>query len=110
MMATVLSTPTTVAVRSFPYSTPASGQAVLIGTNTANDIRPAWHNSSGWRYSLFAGYGGGCYAPDYSSGGAYVIAGTGGHRVPANLGAAVFDFADATWKRIDSSNGGAPRA
>lgn len=109
-MALVLSTPTTVAVRTFPYSTPAGRQTVLIGTNTADDIRPASHNSSAWRYTLFGSYGGGCYVPDYSSGGAYVIAGTGGHRHPANLGAAVFDFADATWKRIDNSNGLAPRS
>jgi hypothetical protein len=104
-MALVLSTPTTVAVRSFPYALPDAGQAVLIGTNTADDIRPASHSSDDWRYSLFYCYGSGCYVPDYSSGGAYVIAGTGGHQGPANLGAAVFDFADATWKRIDNSNG-----
>lgn len=105
MSTTLLSTPTTISVQEFPYSTPASRQAVLIGSNSSDDIRPPSHSVSHWRYSLFESFGGGCYVLDYSMGGAYVLAGTGGHASPPNFGAAVFDFADATWKRIDNSNG-----
>jgi hypothetical protein len=50
-------------------------------------------------YSLFDYYGGGVFNPDYSPGGAWTVAGSGGHGVPAaNIGGAVFDFEDATWK------------
>ncbi len=53
----------------------------------------------------FLFYGGGTLVEDYSAGGAYVIAGSGGHAVPPNFGGCLFDFADATWKRIDNANG-----
>jgi len=88
-----------------PYGLPAAGQAVLIGTNNAETIRPPSHGAGDWSYSLFGSYGGGCFVAEHSVGGAYVIAGTGGHNAPPNFGAAVFDFADATWRRIDNANG-----
>jgi hypothetical protein len=53
---------------------------------------------SQWSYAVFASYGGGAVVDDYSAGGAWVAAGTGGHNAPENPGAAIFDFADATWK------------
>lgn len=101
----IFSTTTTISVGSFPYAVPAKGQASTIGVNTEADVRPSTHSDFEWRYSLFASYGGGCYVPEYSMGGAYVIAGTGGHNVNPNFGAAVFDFTDAKWKRIDNTNG-----
>lgn len=85
-----------------PYSVPASGQALAIGTNTANSVQPA---SGNWGYSLFNSYGGGTFVSDYSQGGAFVIAGTGGHNAPDNTGACIFDFADATWKYRSNGNG-----
>ncbi len=88
-----------------PYDLPAPGQVVLIGTNTAMDIIPEGMTQGGWDYSLFNSYGGGTFVEDFSQGGAYVLAGTGGHNHPRNPGAAIFDFEDATWKRIDPSNG-----
>ena len=95
----------TASVSSFPYSVPSSGQALLIGNNFAEDVRPPSHSAHQWNYSLFAFYGGGTFVEDYSAGGAYVIAGSGGHAVPPNFGGCLFDFADATWKRIDNANG-----
>jgi hypothetical protein len=105
MMALLTSSPATVSVTSFPYSLPGSGQALSIGTNFAEDVRPPSHSAPEWNYALFFFYGGGTYVEDYSAGGAYVIAGSGGHAVPPNFGGCVFDFADATWKRIDNANG-----
>jgi hypothetical protein len=88
-----------------PYSIPSSGAAVAINTNTAQDIRPSSHTSDDWLYCNFQQYGGGTFVEDYSDGGAYVIAGSGGHTGPGYTGALIFDFADAAWKRKDNSNG-----
>ena len=104
-MSLLSSSPATVSVTSFPYSLPGSGQAMLIGANFAESVRPPTHSASDWNYSLFRFYGGGTFVEDYSAGGAYVIAGSGGHAVPPNFGGCLFDFADATWKRIDNANG-----
>jgi hypothetical protein len=106
-MMTVLltSSPATVSVTSFPYSLPPSGQALLIGNNFAESVRPPTHSAFEWNYAVFFFYGGGTFVEDFSAGGAYVIAGSGGHAVPPNFGGCAFDFADATWKRIDNANG-----
>ncbi len=93
-----------------PYSIPAAGQAIAIGTNTADSIKPAGISSFNWSYALFTCFGGGAFNPDYSAYGAFVIAGSGGHTCPAaNVDAAIFDFSDATWKRLANANGIAPR-
>ncbi len=78
---------------------------MVIGSDTAASVRPASHSVSAWDYALFKAYGGGAFIDDASTGGAYVIAGTGGHAAPPNFGGALFDFADATWRRIDNANG-----
>ena len=104
-MALLTSSPATVSVTSFPYSLPPSGQALLIGSNFAESVRPPTHSAYDWNYALFFFYGGGVFVEAYSAGGAYVIAGSGGHDVPPNFGGCLFDFADATWKRIDNANG-----
>jgi hypothetical protein len=93
-----------------PYSLPAVGQAVAIGTNDAMDVAPTaegW-TTGAWDYGCFGSYGGGTLLPQWSDGGAYVIAGSGGHNHPDNTGALLFDFATATWSRRDNANG-APR-
>jgi hypothetical protein len=105
MMTLLTSSPATVSVTSFPYSLPPSGQALLIGNNFPEDVRPPSHSAYQWNYALFFFYGGGTFVQDYSAGGGYVIAGSGGHAVPPNFGGCLFDFADATWKRIDNANG-----
>ena len=91
-----------------PYSLPGAGQTLAIGTNTAYSITPPNMSQGNWSYSLFNNFGGGCFVASYSQGGAFVWAGTGGHGVPANVGAGIFDFQDATWKRRDppASQGG----
>ncbi len=104
-MSVLISSHATVSVTSFPYSLPPSGQALLIGSNFAEDVRPPTHSAFEWNYAVFFFYGGGTLVEDFSAGGAYVIAGSGGHAVPPNFGGCLFDFADATWKRIDNANG-----
>lgn len=78
---------------------------VSIGTNFASGVKPSTHTGTEWNYALFGYYGGGSLVEDYSPGGAFVIAGSGGHNVNPNIGGCLFDFADATWKRVDNSNG-----
>lgn len=89
---------------------PSRGGARLIGTNTAEDVRPPWLSSGDWQYALFESYGGGTFVEDYSSAGAYVIANTGGHRHPPNVGAAIFDFSAARWSRLDPAGGALMRS
>ena len=95
--------------RNLPYALPAVGQAVAIGVNTVEAIRPPGLSSWNWAYSLFNSYGSGAFVPDYSFAGAFVIAGSGGHASPPNVDAAIFDFADAQWKRRANANGVVPR-
>ncbi len=105
-MALLTSSPVTVSITSFPYSLPNSaGQVVFIGTNLPRDVRPPTHSVYNWEYACFGGYAGSAFIHDYSVGGALALAGTGGHGHPPNHGALLFDFADATWKRRDNSNG-----
>lgn len=105
-MALLTSSPATVSVTSFPYPLPNSaGQVVFIGTNLPRDVRPNTHSVYQWDYANFGYYGGGAFIQDYSAGGAWAIAGSGGHGASPNIGALIFDFADATWKRRDNSNG-----
>jgi len=90
-----------------PYALPASGEAVAIGTNHANDLTPVEDNwtTTQWNYSLFGSFGAGTFVSGYSLVGAYVLAGTGGHDHPDNPGGVVFDFSTATWIRLDNQNG-----
>jgi hypothetical protein len=88
---------------------PAPGEAVAIGTNVAESVRPSQIERSNWGYSLFESFGSGTFVPDYSATGAFVIAASGGHNVTPVLDAVIFDFSDATWKRVANSNGVAPR-
>ncbi len=88
-----------------PYALPNAGEVVSISTNFASDVKPTAHSVSEYNRALFGYYGGGAFVEEYSVGGAFVVAGSGGHGVPPNVGAAIFDFADATWKRLDNANG-----
>ncbi len=94
---------------------PDQGQALAIlvtgpdvgpVARTAAGIKPVGHTDYSWNYSLFNSYGAGVLVNDYSRGGAYVLAGTGGHAHGDNTGAAIFDFADGLWKLLEHSNGG----
>ena len=97
------------AVATVPYVIPAAGQAVAIGTNVAGSVRPAEISAFNWAYSLFQAFGTGSFVPDYSAVGAYVIAASGGHGVTPIVDAVLFDFADATWKRVRNANDIGPR-
>jgi hypothetical protein len=68
-------------------------------------VKPSAHDDGSWQYSLFQSYGGGSFSADYSVGGAYVIAGTGGHNAPPCFGAAIFDFTTGTWSYLSNANG-----
>jgi hypothetical protein len=92
-------------VSAVPYTLPAPGQAVAIGTNYADNVKPAGWSSFNWAYTTFNCYASGILNPSFSTAGAYVIASNGGHKCPDNTGATVFDFTDATWKQIDNTNG-----
>ncbi len=97
------------ALASVPYALPEAGKAVSIGTNVADSIRPPQLSRFDWAYSLFQSFGTGAFVPDFSGAGAFAIAASGGHAVTPNIDAAVFDFADATWKLVSNSNGIVPR-
>jgi hypothetical protein len=104
-MTTLYSTPAQVTITNLPYSVPGSGQALAIGTNTADALIPPTQNAFDWNYTVFESWSGGCYVRDYSAFGAYVLCNTGGHEQPPNFGAALFDFSTATWVRVDNANG-----
>jgi hypothetical protein len=90
------------------YALPAPGESLsLTLTNTIDSVAPT---ASGWttgalRDSAFNQYGGGSFVPLYSTAGAWVHAGSGGHNGPDNLGATVFDFTTATWSYLFNANG-----
>jgi hypothetical protein len=91
-----------------PYDLPGPGEKKAIptdGRNVAVDIKPTAHSNGSWQYALFQSYGGGSLSADYSPGGAYVIAGTGGHNAAPNFGAAIFDFTDGKWSYLPNANG-----
>ena len=87
-----------------PYAVPTTpGEVVLIG-NLPQDCRPGSHTAGQWEYACFAYYGGGALIEDYSRGGAWVVAGSGGHGADENVDACIFDFEDGTWKRLPNAN------
>lgn len=92
-------------INPWAYSLPSEpGAVVEISQNTAADIKPSGWTDANWGYALFYCYGGGIYVPDYSEFGAWVIAGSGGHGCPENVGAAAFNFSTGAWELIEPSN------
>lgn len=88
-----------------PYALPARGQARALGTHTAQEVRPGQFDVESWQYSLFDSYGGGVFVTSFSKAGAYVIAGSGGHRSPEHTGGVAFDFETGSWQLLpDASN------
>jgi hypothetical protein len=112
----LLSTPVTVSVGPTastgtftpPYPLPTPGTKIAIptdGRNVANDVKPAPHGNFSWQYALFQSYGGGSFSADYSPGGAYVLAGMGGHGASPCFGGAIFDFTTGRWSYLPNANG-----
>jgi hypothetical protein len=101
-----------------PYDLPTSGNVVAIGVTGATSgsfysTRPTSGvngemTGANFAYAVFNCYGAGDVLEDYSEGGAYVVCQSGGHGCPANVGASIFDFTDAQFKRKDphTSHGG----
>ena len=91
-----------------PYALPSPGQAIALGSHTAQDIRPSSYfggYAGSWQYSLFDSYGGGVLVPSFSEAGAYVMAGTGGHNHPDFTGGVAFDFQTGIWKLLPDASG-----
>ncbi len=91
-----------------PYALPTPGTVLAIptaGRNVANDVKPAPHSNFSWQYALFQSYGGGSFSADYSPGGAYVLAGMGGHNASPCFGGAIFDFTTGRWSYLPNANG-----
>jgi hypothetical protein len=79
-------------------SLPSSGQAKLVAPSESYQaIRPPIKNEAQWRASLFESYGSGTFNPHYSTDGAFVITGTGGHNHQETFGAACFNFTTRAW-------------
>ena len=107
-----------------PYTRPTSaGQVVKIAadatstlghgsggstypTNVFADVRPPEVGSPAFgNQMLFTGDTRTKFIESYSRGGAIVIAGSGGHDGTNVYGAALFDFEDARWKRVWTTQG-----
>lgn len=90
------------------YAVPAPGQLACVSTpwlQNAINAEPGMPASFFWEYSLFNSYGAGVLVEDYSPGGGYVFAGTGGHAHPDFTGAVVVDFTTLTARIIQHTNG-----
>ncbi len=88
-----------------PYALPGPGQVVAIGVNNFDALVPPELSVSEWNYVVWLAWCAGIAAPDWSPGGAYVAGiASGGHGDGRNFRAAVFDFTDARWKRLDPTN------
>lgn len=91
-----------------PYALPMAGSVVAINANSFQDIRPSELNASDWDLVAWRAWCTGELAPGWSAGGAYVAGALGGgHSDGRNYSAAVFDFTDARWKRLDPTNANA---
>lgn len=78
--------------------TPSLGAAKLIaaaGAHTA--VAPNGMDTGRFTKALFEAYGSGAFVRDYSTDGAFVCAGSGGHNHYEILGGAGFDFTTRAW-------------
>lgn len=95
-----------------PYALPAPGQVIsLTGGNTLDAVATAangWGNY-GWTFDraapIYNGYGFGAFSSDYSTAGAMVIAGIGGHHAGGIWGGFLFDFTTGQWISKANANG-----
>lgn len=83
----------------------ADHMAMLVGTNTENAVRPGAFSTGQWQESLFGVWTSGAFVPGWSTHGAYVLGGGGGHGGAENYDCCLFDFADYTYKYLPNTNG-----
>jgi hypothetical protein len=93
-----------------PYSLPAVGQALAVesvgGRGTGfQAVKPPQLSIDEFTRSLCGSFGSGVFCREYSAGGAYISAATGGHAHPDMVDAVGFDFTTGTWFRIANANG-----
>lgn len=97
-----------------PYALPSAGQVVALtapGGNTMRQVATAANGwgDYGWSVALAApiynGNGFGAFAEDYSTAGAMVIAGSGGHHAGGIWGGFIFDFTSGQWISKANANG-----
>ena len=95
-----------------PYPVPKDpGEVVKIAgdasggstypTNVWADVRPNEVGGAGYGNQMLTTGDSACtFIASYSRGGCIAIAGSGGHKGTPIFGAGLFDFEDATWKRV----------
>jgi hypothetical protein len=97
-----------------PYALPAAGQAITLTAPGGNTLRAVATAANGWGdYSwsvalgapIYNGNGFGAFAEDYSTAGAMVIAGSGGHHAGGIWGGFIFDFTTGQWISKANANG-----
>jgi hypothetical protein len=99
------------AKNALPYTLPDEGESVQIALNTADEFCPpdwaASGNAAKWPECLWVEFGtGGGLVEDYSANGAFVIAGTGGHGAPTNVGGLAFDFSTGRFEVLNPQGTG----
>lgn len=81
-----------------PASLPPLGAAKLIAAAGAhNAVAPVGLDTGRFTKALFEAYGSGAFVQDYSTDGAFIVAGSGGHAHYEILGGAGFDFTTRSW-------------
>lgn len=88
-----------------PFPLPSAGQALHVGGNTFDDIRPSGATSATWNYVNLQAWGSGVWVPGYGSMGAYVIPGAcGGHDDGCSFYSPLWDVSTGLWRRLDPTN------
>ena len=97
-----------------PYQLPSSGQVVSLPIDGGNTLDGVATAANGWgNYSstftraapIYNGFGFGAFAEDFSTAGAMVIAGVGGHHAGGIWGGFLFDFTTGRWISRANANG-----
>lgn len=110
-LTTAISPPVTLKVYDQSSQYPAKGMAKRLSQPfDADSIRPSYMSFTDWGIALYSSQGAGLLNPYYSTNGAYVLAGSGGHEHPTFFGAAVFNFDDFKWSYLECENPGTPRS
>lgn len=88
-----------------PYALPAAGAAKIISLNQPHEIKPTTWADSRWHYTCFESENALVYNPKFSSSGAIMQAGSGGHNHPDYTGEFGFDLSTGRWFRNANTNG-----